>query len=460
MKILYCYRYGILGGVCTQLINRLEALRDSPDFEAHLVFAKDMGISRTLAGYPHLHFEPEPQKVRAMALAGNFDAVVVIDTAEYLEAMSDLKDTPVITEVHTTTERGLEYLQHRNWKTAGYIVPSEYSRWMLRERFGVGRDAPVRVVPNSLDISLFPRVEIANPSARPIFAWVGKLDDHKNWRGFLNIAARITDLGLDAEFWMVCGETAPASVESEFIELCDRLSLSDRIRWFPRIEYRAMHRLYAAVRASGGAKLVTTINESFGMSVLEALISGCPVVASRVGALPEIAPGRSYLRFYECGECDEAAAAAVRIAEPDEAARVRAEIDRDLDWLLGRYSCETVAQHYLETLRDLCSGTASANMQSEIRRYGLGDVHMAQNGNGDVELMRADMEDAILDLRQRMPQGRWGPHNPAEYPQYLGSMLDQRSYQVARRLCYSPRNLKFWLRLPLGVARAAFFRGK
>ena len=348
MKVLYCYRYGILGGVCTQLINRLRALQTSGEFEAHLVFRQDHGISRTLDGYPHLHFE-SADKARDRVMSDEFDAAVVVDTPEYLEALTGIEGVPLITEVHTTVERGLQYLKGRRWATAGYIVPSEYSRWMLRERFGIGREEPVRVVPNSLDARLFPRVHVGTPGPRPIFAWVGKIDYHKNWRGFLDIAARVTDEGADAEFWLVGGETAPPDRQAELIDEISRLELNTRCRWFSRIEYRAMHRLYAAVRESGGAMLVTSINESFGMSVLEALISGCPVLASRVGALPEIMPSRPYLRFYEHGNADEAAHAAMELLRPQERAHVRAEIDRDHDRLIAKYSCEAVATRYIET---------------------------------------------------------------------------------------------------------------
>ena len=33
MKLLYCYTYGILGGVCTQLINRLKVFEPTEELE-------------------------------------------------------------------------------------------------------------------------------------------------------------------------------------------------------------------------------------------------------------------------------------------------------------------------------------------------------------------------------------------------------------------------------------------
>lgn len=351
MNVLYCYKFGILGGVCTQLINRLEVLSRQGDMRAEIVFWKDMGISESLAGYP-IRFEKDPEAVRRLIRERKFDVVVVIDTPEYLEAFGRERDFPLVTEVHTTTELGLGYLKERNWSTDGYIVPSEYSRQMLRERFGVGTDAPVEVVPNSIDRRLFPRAESAIPGSRPVFAWVGKLDDHKDWRTFLSLAARICER-IDAEFWIVGGETAPAHRVEEFIDACERLALHPHCRWFPRIEYRAIHRMHAAVRQSGGAALMTSINESFGMAVLEALMCGVPVVASRVGALPEIAPDAPYVRFYELGDVETAAALAVESVGDTMAADLRRALDADLPHLLDRYASENVGPRYLQTLRAL-----------------------------------------------------------------------------------------------------------
>ena len=353
MKVLYAYRYGILGGVCTQLINRLGVMSSKVGIEAHLAFSQDYGISATLGDYPHVYFERNSAELRKIATEGDFDAAVVIDTPEYFEALNDIPGTALITEVHTTTEKGLGYLSDIRWSTRGYIVPSIYSRRILRDRFGIGERQPVHVVPNSLQASLFPRVVVSVGSDRPVFGWVGKLDDHKNWRGFLDVALRVRDSGLDADFWLIGGETAPSAVEGELVDEIEARGLGSHCRWFPRIEYEAMHRVYAAVRQSGGAMIVTSIDESFGMSVLEALMSGCPVIASRVGALPELAPDKSYLRLYEVHHSDEAAKLAVELSDPEVGNPLRRELEEDWAWLASSYSQQNVTNRYLEILREL-----------------------------------------------------------------------------------------------------------
>jgi glycosyltransferase involved in cell wall biosynthesis len=370
MRLLYAYRYGILGGVCTQLINRLWVLPAAADIEIHLLFAHDCGISRSLPDHPFLRFARSAWKVRRLARKGDFDAAVVVDTPEYLDALSRVRGLPLILEVQTTYESGLRYLSERSWPLAGYVVPSEYSRSMLRRRFGIGDRERVRVVPNAVSADLFPKVMLDRVPNRPVFAWVGKLDAHKNWMGFLEVAAQIVSRGVEAEFWMIGGETAPPAVASELADRIDRGGLAGRCRWFPRIEYGEMHRVYAAARQSGGAKIVTSRNESFGMSVVEALMCGCPVVAPEVGAIPEIAPGRPYLPLYPGDRLDRAAELAIAMAQDESRRQLREELDRDREVLKERFSGGAAASRYLSVLRELI-GRAGAKPRAKTPEGGL-----------------------------------------------------------------------------------------
>lgn len=353
MRILYCYRYGILGGVCTQLINRLKVMMSQPGVEAHLLFARDYGIGQTLADYPFLYFQEDPAKARDLARALSCDAAVVIDSPEFLDALTGLVDVALITEVHTTTQRGLRYLTAAQRETTGYIVPSEYSRQILRNRFRIGEQLPVHVVSNSLDATAFPWITPPQSSPRPIIGWIGKLDDHKNWKGLLEFASELMQTGFDSDFWLIGGETAPQSVEQELLQEVYGRGLVSRFRWFPRIEYAAMCRAFGVIRKSGGFTLVTSIDESFGMSVLESLVCGCPVLASCVGALPELASGKTYLQFYELDRYDQAVRIAMSLLDPVRREGIQQEIHSDRDWLLNRYSTRNVTPRYLEALRAL-----------------------------------------------------------------------------------------------------------
>ena len=53
MRLLVIYRYLILGGVTTQLVNRLRFLEEK--VEAHFAYLKDYGGRSAFGNYPHVH---------------------------------------------------------------------------------------------------------------------------------------------------------------------------------------------------------------------------------------------------------------------------------------------------------------------------------------------------------------------------------------------------------------------
>lgn len=439
MKILYCYRYGILGGVCTQIINRLRVFEESGQLESHLLFAQDHGISRTLEGYPHLVFERDPERVRKLAREGDYDAAVVIDTPEFLTALSGIEHLPLITEVHTTYDRGLQYLEDVDWSTVGFIVPSEYSQGLVDERLETGHHHPIRVVPNGLDPALFPIVKMQEVPRRPVFGWVGKLDAHKNWRGFLSIASLILERGGDADFWMIGGETAPLQAEKDLLGEISERGLDSRLRWLPRVEYRAMHRAYGAVRQSGGAMIVTSTDESFGMSVLEALLCQCPVVASRVGGIPEIAPESEGFQLYDFGQYGQAADAALSLLDPATAQRARTRLVRDHPRLEREFSSESVAERYVRTLGELVkpgvSRTTAGGRRTAKWAESPGAPVSEATWCAEVERLRpfvpgSDELDSVSLLRA------------------TARLLSGRSYRIARTVAARRGGPWFWISLP------------
>lgn len=347
MKLLIGYRYGILGGVCTQLFSRFAGWSGpAPTFgfcELHGAESMLAPIGRVAA--------MTPEQFRAAAT--DHDLVVVIDTPEYLDALED-SDRPVLLEVHTTTERGLSYLSGRSWFGHRVVVPSEASARLLRGQHGVS--GPIEVVGNVVDTTAFRPLEARGRVPRvPILAWVGKIDPHKNWEGFLEIASLLAREERSFEAWVVGGYTAPESQARALLETSAALGLSDRLRWLPEVPYASMPAFHAAVRASGGLCIATTRNESFGMSVAEALACGVPAVVPSVGALPELA-NAPYLALYPEGDLGVAVESVLKLW-PGSLERSEADCLLELERasLVARWSAETIQARYRDVLEAMVS---------------------------------------------------------------------------------------------------------
>ena len=90
-----------------------------------------------------------------------------------------------------------------------------------------------------------------------------------------------------------------------------------------------MSSLYSLIAKRGGLSLVTSHCESFGMSVLESLLSGCPVVSTKVGALPEITNEAEYFQLYELGDHQSGAEKSLKVIEESSNINNKLQVERD-----------------------------------------------------------------------------------------------------------------------------------
>ena len=309
MKIIFFYRYGILGGVCTQLYHRLRHLPKESGLEIHCGFRSDHGVSDMLSPFATLHFGLNENNTAQFIENHDFDLIIIIDSEEYLSACRKISTNPkIIVEVHTSIERNLEYLSRiENSDIDYFITVSEY----MMDRVAFHRNEqvkhPIHLFENVLDTDLFTPLTSASASDSPgVVLWVGKIDNHKDWKSFLQISHNISLSNPDVEFWIVGGQTCPEELAQEVFDLAEELGIIEKFRWFDRIENDSMSKIYSLVSQRGGINLVTSHGESFGMAVLESLLSSCPVISSDVGALSEITHESEYFKLYDLGDLQTA----------------------------------------------------------------------------------------------------------------------------------------------------------
>src|SRR5262249_47423876 len=176
-------------------------------------------------------------------------------------------------------------------RPAAVLAPSAHHAGFVRERSGL---AEVHVAPNPLR-----RPFLAEPAPftpvpeRPALAWIGRLDEHKNWAGFLEIAARLAGRTDRFEAWMVGQPVAPDGA-ADLLRRARELGVLPRLRWFAGLPHAAMPAFYDAVRDSGGVAVTTSRGESFGMTVVEAMARGCPVLVPDQGPFTDlVVPGET-----------------------------------------------------------------------------------------------------------------------------------------------------------------------
>lgn len=275
-RLVWGYRYGILGGVCSALLGRLPAF--ARVFDVAVLLERDLGAAAEFpAGTVRVAPTPQEQVEAIRYLAP--DLFVAIDSPGLIEAW-DRAGSPgrLIVEVHTTTS-GQSYVHGMSpaQRVDLVLASSDYLAGLLRES-GVDRLAPIRVLPPALEPEWFGPTTAWTPP-EPLLLWVGKLDDHKRWWAFLDLCASVRAPAVPV---LAGGSTAPPDRVRDLLARLD----GRRALWLPSVRRDLMPRLYAAVAASGGLSLSTSRNESSPMSVAESILMGCPVVAPAVGGIP------------------------------------------------------------------------------------------------------------------------------------------------------------------------------
>jgi glycosyltransferase involved in cell wall biosynthesis len=210
------------------------------------------------------------------------------------------------------------------------VVQSEQEAGLLREFAPADR---LRVFPPGVDLAAWsdPAGDRADglPLPREYYLFVGRIASNKGLRPLVHAIARIPSteprsLVLMGSDW---GERPGLEAESR------RLGVSDSLVW---LDHVADPRAYRAVFRGARALVLPSEWEAYGFVLLEAMAAGTPIVATSVGAVPEVLGEGRYGLLVPYGDPDalESALRSIR-SDPDAAVRRRDAASvhvRGLDW--------------------------------------------------------------------------------------------------------------------------------
>jgi glycosyltransferase involved in cell wall biosynthesis len=159
------------------------------------------------------------------------------------------------------------------------------------------------------------RARLALP-AGPLVLSVSAKKAHKNLR---RLVAAMVAVRRRAPGAVLVLPGNPTAHEDELRALAAELGIAGAVAFPPYVDAADLEGLYAAASCF----VFASVNEGFGLPILEAQRREVPVAASRVSSLPEAAgPGAHYFDPYD--EADIARAVADVLTDPDLAARLTA----------------------------------------------------------------------------------------------------------------------------------------
>ncbi len=297
--------YPDVGGVASHVMGLARALKE----KGHEVTVfTPSGLEYSDNGYrvvklkrvaPLPHAPPRPG---SLSLLGSFDVVHAHHAFSPTPLLSLIKASregvPIVVTNHTlaplptVTSRVLFPLRLFLSRARAVISVSKASAEFISRLY----DGPVRVIPNGVDTELF-----KPPRSKPEFPrvlFVGRLVYRKGVHVLLRAFTEVQREVRDAE--LVIAGRGPLRWPLE--RLAKRLGVAAKfLGYVPRNELSSLYRSAAVFTAP------SLHAEAFCITIIEAMASGLPVVASSCGGIPEV---------FECGESE--VGILVRPGEPKE----------------------------------------------------------------------------------------------------------------------------------------------
>ncbi|WP_445487017.1 glycosyltransferase [Niallia sp. 03133] len=142
----------------------------------------------------------------------------------------------------------------------------------------------------------------------PIIAWIGRLEDNKNWREFLQIGHKaINNINNNLQLYLFEDPTLSTQQEREaFQHLIKSLQLDKHLTIFPNIPNEKMAEYFSIIGDSGGFLCSTSKVEGAPYSVLEAFSCRCPVLTTDSDGVRSSIIHNQTGKYYTLGNIDEA----------------------------------------------------------------------------------------------------------------------------------------------------------
>ena len=185
------------------------------------------------------------------------------------------------------------------------VAATEHERQLLRQIFRVAPQR-VAVIPLGVDPEHFQpreqaaaRADLDLPPGERVLLAVGRIEPLKGFDILIRALAEMTERA-GVTLLVVGGDERAAAEFARLRAIAEEVGVADRVRFTGAIPHERLDVYYNAA----DVVVVPSFYESFGLVALEAMASGTPVVASRVGGLMStIADGRTgYLVPWRCPE--------------------------------------------------------------------------------------------------------------------------------------------------------------
>lgn len=289
MRKLFVYPNCSKGGVISVIRGRA---RNEPDTEFDVVFFNDRGGRNAFTDLPNVNVHLVRQDrsknyFTYLIKQFKYDSVNVLSHSQTANLLSESNDLAVTYEFHSSDMNVVKReIGELNLDRLAAITAPTTQMVKSISNFMPARLKPrMQVLTNLVDSALFAEDGEASFFANSRFeidensipmVWVGRFDKGKGYVYTLRALARLPKEYIC--FFIVSLEKDPERINNFYREAAE-MGVLDQVRLFLDIPQSAMGNLLRSVRNKNGWAISTSLMESFGYSVAEALACGTKVAA-------------------------------------------------------------------------------------------------------------------------------------------------------------------------------------
>lgn len=282
MKVLFVF-YLPSGGVDTLNRLRCKALKKYGIHASCLYFRWGAGVQNNHE-IP-MYITNNDDDIRAILAAENYDVIVVTTEHKSFPRFRELGFTgKLVLEIqgYGSKENAriklIEAIPNVNGYADALLNPcTPHIAALYQELFP---HIPQFHFPNCFDSESFTYLPLAKPE-HPVIAWLGRLEDNKNWREFLHIGHQLSYYFPELQLWMFeDSNLSQLSEREQFEQMVNNLGLRSRLTLRSNVAHSQMQYFYSSIGDSGGFMCSTSKVEGGPISVLEAMSCRCPVLAT------------------------------------------------------------------------------------------------------------------------------------------------------------------------------------
>ena len=280
MRILNVYQWATVGGVERVLLNRAWAFKKHGiSVRQDVFFYHDSGGLRNFRLFIKYFQLEEYISVVSQIDESAYDYIFSFDTPQVFEFLKNT--SKVVVECHSPYDKSRVYLKSLPKDIARVVTPSSafMDSVVVHEIPDAFKDR-LFILPNFHTLNGREPVSPERIWGKTPVCYIGRMDTLKNTKELLEIFASLRKKPGDDHFLLLVGDVRPHYMDVK--EAIKKLRIEDRAAYYRPIPFEKVDVLLTKIKQHNGIFISPSMGESFGLSALEAMSNGVPVLLADI----------------------------------------------------------------------------------------------------------------------------------------------------------------------------------